>query len=99
MDGPRRYEKQIPYDFTYTWELMNEIEEQTKLRETPKHRDWMGGWGLGERGGGTEAETGSHRTVTRCQAQHREHSRKYCDNYMWCPVGAGNTGVNTVQRT
>ena len=41
MDGPREYyanwnksdrERQIPYDFTYMWNLKNKINEQTKQK-------------------------------------------------------------------
>ena len=44
MDGPRRYyikrnksygERQIPYDFTYMWNLENKTNEQTK--RNPDH--------------------------------------------------------------
>ena len=42
-------ERQIPYNFTYMWNLNNKINEQTKLKQTHRYREWTGGW---QRGGG-----------------------------------------------
>ena len=36
-------ERQIPYDFTYMWNLENKINEQTKLKETHRYRERTGG--------------------------------------------------------
>lgn len=29
---------------------------------------------------------------------HRDYSQQYCNNYVWCPVGTGNLGGNTLQN-
>ena len=59
MDGSRGYyakwnksgrERQIPYDFTYMWNLKNKINEQTKQKQTHTSREQtvgcqiVGGW-------------------------------------------------------
>ena len=33
-------ERQIPYDFTYMWNLKNKIKEQTKQKQTRRHKEW-----------------------------------------------------------
>ena len=47
MAGPGGYyakwnksdrERQIPYDFTYMWNLKNKISEQTKQKQTHRYR-------------------------------------------------------------
>ena len=52
MDGARGYyakgnksvrERQIPYDFTYMWNLKNIRNEQTKLKQTHRHREQTDG--------------------------------------------------------
>ena len=64
MGGPRGYyaklnksdrEGQMPYGFTYMWNLKNKINEQTKLKQT--HRQWTDSC---QRGGG-RGRTGENR--------------------------------------
>ena len=50
------------------------------------------GWGVGENG----EETEKYRWVVTEQSrggkvQRREHSQGYCNDCVWCQVGAGNT--------
>ena len=48
-------ERQMPYDFTYMWNLENKINEQTKQQQTHKYRQQTDGcqmegdWGLCEK--------------------------------------------------
>ena len=42
-------EKQIPYNFTYKWNLKNNINEQTKLKQTHRYTEQTDGY---QRGGG-----------------------------------------------
>ena len=60
MDGPREHyskwnkpvrERQIPYDFSHMWNLMNKLNYQAKWRQT--HR-WRAGWQLWVVGLGVE---------------------------------------------
>ena len=48
MDGPRGYyiqwnvsvrERQMPYDFTYMWNLKNKIHEQAEQKQTQRYRE------------------------------------------------------------
>ena len=50
--GPRRHyakldksdrKRQIPCDFTYLWNLMTKISEQTKQKQSPRYREWIDG--------------------------------------------------------
>ena len=60
MNWPRGYyamwnksvkERQIPYDFTYMWNLKNNINEKTRKRQTHRYREQTDGC---ERGGRLE---------------------------------------------
>ena len=37
-------ERQIPYDFTYVWNLKNKTKEQTKQKSTHSYREQTGGY-------------------------------------------------------
>ena len=62
MDGPRGHcakwnnqwdwERQVPYDFTYMWNLKKKTSEQRKLKQTHRYRNHTGG-ARGEEAGGT----------------------------------------------
>ena len=55
MDEPRGYnlseirERQIPYDFTYMWNLKNKINTQTKQKQTHRQRKQVNGCQRGGR--------------------------------------------------
>ena len=40
-------ERQIPYDFTYTWNLKNKINKQTKQRQLHRYREQTDGCQMG----------------------------------------------------
>ena len=44
-------ERQIPYDFTYMWNLKNKINEQTKMKPTHRYREQTDGCQKGGRFG------------------------------------------------
>ena len=55
MDGPGQHyaksnkpgdERQIPYDFTYMWNLMNKVNLQAKQRQTHRQTAGWEGWGV-----------------------------------------------------
>ena len=57
MDGPRGYyakenkserERQIPHDFTYMWNLKNNMKDQTKQKQTHRYREQTDGCQLEE---------------------------------------------------
>ena len=80
-DGPRGYyakwhksdrERQIPYDFTYMWNIKSKISKQTKQKQTHRYREQIEGWQMGRVWGGWVKEVKglrstncSHGTVTR----------------------------------
>ena len=58
MNGPRGYcvkwsksdrERQMPYDFTYVWNLKNRINKQTEQKQTHRHREHFDGCQIGRR--------------------------------------------------
>ena len=36
-------QKQVPYDFTYMWNLINKTNEKTKQNQTDRYREQIGG--------------------------------------------------------
>ena len=108
MDGPGEHyakwskpvrERQIPYDFTHMWNLKNKMNEQTKQKQTHRHREqtegcrWEGDWGLVEKGEGIKKYTlVVMKQPWGCKVQHREYSQWHCNNYLWGQVGTGVTG-------
>ena len=82
------------------WSLKNKIYNQSKLKQTHRHRQrglvvasGEGGGGMGKKGKGVEKYK---LIVTKeswgIKVQHKEYSQQYCDNCVWCQVGTGNTG-------
>ena len=73
MEGPRGYytqwnmsnrEGQIPYDFSYMWNLKIKIKKQAKQKQTHKYREHFEGyqmwgtWGMGKKRDGLRCTNG-----------------------------------------
>ena len=76
------------------WNLKNKINEQSKnkLRYREQTGGCQTGGGLGKKG---EVQIGGCRIIMGYKVQHKEYSQ-YCNNYVRCQVGTGNTGRNTL---